>query len=48
MMMIIMMVMMMVVMMIMMMTDNDTFDYVVVLHQLCIFMKPKPERFRYM
>ena len=30
----------MIMMMVMMMNDNDTFDYVVVLHQLCIFMKP--------
>ena len=35
-----MMVMMMMVVVMMMMNDNDTFDYVVVLHQLCIFMKP--------
>ena len=35
-------VMMMIMMMVMMMilNDNDTFDYVVVLDQLCIFMKP--------
>ena len=30
----------MIMMMMMMMNDNDTFDYVVVLHQLSIFMKP--------